>query len=316
MAAGSNKKVVYAAIAGNLAIAITKFVAAGFTGSSAMLAEGIHSVVDTGNGGLILLGLALSQRPADEEHPFGYGKEIYFWTFIVAMLIFAVGGGVSIYEGVMHVLHPVEVQNVAWNYSVLSLAIMFEGYVWWVALREFNRQRGGQGVIQAIRRAKDPTTVAVLFEDSAALSGLIVAFIGIALGSMLGLPVLDGVASIVIGLILVGVSVFLGIETRGLLLGESAASANVQRMRALAEAVDGVMMVRDPLTMHMGPNNVILNLDVQFEPAMTTADLEAAIDGLEERIQSEFPEVTHIYIEAEGIERSARDERDSPSAST
>src|SRR5215475_2637530 len=218
----SSKKVIYAAIAGNLAIAVTKFVAAGFTGSSAMLSEGIHSLVDTGNGGLLLLGIRKSQDPPDETHPFGHGKELYFWTLIVAILIFAVGGGISAYEGVLHILNPRPIRSAVWSYTALGLAMVFEGSSLAVAWREFSRVKGRRGFWQTIRQSKDPTIYTIIFEDSAALAGLVVALVGIFLTEQTGNPTYDGSASIIIGLLLAGVAVYLANESKGLLIGEGA----------------------------------------------------------------------------------------------
>ncbi|RUY17703.1 cation diffusion facilitator family transporter, partial [Mesorhizobium sp. M7A.F.Ca.US.005.03.2.1] len=199
---GGSKKVIYAALAGNLAIALTKFAAAAFTGSSAMLSEGVHSLVDTGNGGLLLYGMHRAARPADRTHPLGHGRELYFWSFIVALLVFALGAGVSFYEGAVHIMAPEPVANAKVNYIVLGLSFLFEGSSWWVALKEFRRQKGRQGWLQAVQSSKDPSVYTVLFEDSAALLGLIVAFAGILAAELLEMPELDGAASIGIGLIL------------------------------------------------------------------------------------------------------------------
>ncbi|MGI9175019.1 MAG: cation diffusion facilitator family transporter, partial [Rhodothermales bacterium] len=215
----SSKKAIYAAIVGNFAIAITKFIAAGISGSSAMLTEGIHSLVDTGNGGLLLFGLHRSRRPADEQHPFGYGKEVYFWTLMVAVLIFGLGGGISIYEGIQHMLHPEPIGDPTLSYIVLALAIVFEGIVWFIAWREFNRLRGDVSSWRFIRATKDPTLFAVLFEDTAALLGLVVALVGIFLSRQLEMPILDGAASVVIGVILCVTATLLLKESKGLLVG-------------------------------------------------------------------------------------------------
>jgi cation diffusion facilitator family transporter len=218
----SSKKVIFAAIGGNLAIAVMKFVAAAFNGSSAMLSEGIHSLVDPGNGLLPLLGFRLSRQPADASHPFGYGKDLYFWMLIVAVLIFAVGGGMSMYEGISHLFHPNPLTNPLWNYVVLGSAIVFEGFVWVIAFKAFRAVQGGQSLWQAVRTSKDPTTFAVLFEDTAALLGLLVALLGVYFGHQFDNPYLDGTASIVIGLILAVVAMLLAYESKGLLVGESA----------------------------------------------------------------------------------------------
>jgi len=301
MASSSTRKVIVAAVSGNLAVATTKFVAAFCTGSSAMLSEGIHSLVDTGNGLLLLWGIHRSRRPPDETHPFGHGLELYFWSLIVAILIFAVGGGVSIFEGIHHLLHPAPMANPIWNYAVLGIATLFEGSAWFLALREFLAIKGEVGVWQAIHRSKDPTTFMILFEDSAALLGLGIAFLGIALGHLLNTPVLDAAASVVIGILLAAVAAVLAYETRGLLIGESADPKVVASIRALVEADPAVERVRRPLTMHLGPEQVLLALDVQFRPGLTAPEVEAAVDRLEAAIRARHPQVRHIYLEAEAI---------------
>jgi len=206
---GGSKTVIYAALAGNLAIAVTKFVAAFFTGSSAMLSEGVHSLVDTGNGGLLLYGMHRAARPADRTHPLGHGRELYFWSFIVALLVFALGAGVSFYEGVVHIMAPEPVANPRINYIVLGLSVLFEGSSWYVALKEFRREKGKQGWLQAVQSSKDPSVYTVLFEDSAALLGLVVAFAGILAAELLDMPELDGAASIGIAIILGATAIFL-----------------------------------------------------------------------------------------------------------
>ncbi len=296
--------VVLAAILGNLAVAITKFVAAAITGSAAMLSEGIHSLVDTGNGLFLMLGIHLSRRPADEHHPFGHGLELYFWTLIVAVLIFGVGGGVSIYEGILHVQGPAETANPMVAYVVLGLAAVFEGISWAIALREFLREKGAVPFWKAIRASKDPTNFVVLFEDTAALLGLLVAFLGVWLGSTLKMPMLDGVASIVIGVILCTVASFLIYETRGLLVGETAGPDVLANVRKILAAEATVERHRPPLTLHLGPDNVLIALDVQFRDELTSDDIEAAVDRLEKSIREAHPEVSHIFLEAETI-RSA-----------
>jgi len=213
MSSGS-KKVIYAALAGNSLISITKFIAAGMTGSSAMLSEGIHSLVDTGNQFLLLHGLKQAAKPADENFPFGHGKEVYFWSFIVAILIFALGGGISIYEGIKHLSHPEAISNPIINYVVLGLAMLFEGAAWYFAFKEFKAVKGKWGYVEAIQRAKDPSIFVVLFEDTAAMLGLLVAFVGVALSQYTGILIFDSIASIIIGLILIGTSIWLAYETK------------------------------------------------------------------------------------------------------
>ncbi|MCU7847345.1 MAG: cation diffusion facilitator family transporter [Candidatus Thiodiazotropha sp. (ex Lucinoma kastoroae)] len=298
MASGS-KKVIFAALIGNTLISITKFVAASMTGSSAMLSEGIHSLVDTGNQGLLLYGIARSKKPADEDFPFGHGKEIYFWSFIVAILIFALGGGISIYEGIKHVQHPEPMSSPLVNYIVLGLAIVFEGAAWLFAFREFSRAKGKWGYVEAIQRAKDPSIFVVLFEDTAAMFGLVVAFAGIALTQLTGIPVFDGIASIIIGLILVGTAVWLAYETKSLLIGESANPAVVQGIRELVSSKASIECVNEVLTMHMGPDFILANLSVDFRDSITADEVERTISEMDGSIKEQFPQVKRIFIEAE-----------------
>ncbi len=302
MASGSSKVAIYAAIGGNLAIAIAKFVAAGFTGSAAMLSEGVHSLVDTGNGGLLLLGVKRSERPADSRHPFGHGKELYFWSLIVAVLIFGLGGGISAYEGFLHLLHPAPLHDPTWNYAVLALAVLFEGTVFVIALREFRTQmEPGETIWRAVQTSKDPGTFTVLFEDAAALLGLSVAFVGIFLSQHFGDARLDGAASIVIGLILATAAGVLAFESKGLLVGEAADPQTIASIRALAREEPGVKNLWNPLTMHFGPNTILLTVDIEFEPALSAADVERTVDRLEKAIRKRHPKIKHIYIEAGAI---------------
>ena len=298
MASGS-KKAIYAALAGNALIALTKFGAAATTGSSAMLSEGVHSLVDTGNQILLLHGLRRAARPADAEFPFGHGKEVYFWSFVVAISIFAVGAGVSIYEGIRHVLQPSPIQNPLVNYLVLGLAVVFEGFAWAFALREFKKVKGQQGYFEAVQRGKDPTLFVVLFEDSAAIMGLLVAAAGIALAQVTGLLWMDGAASIVIGLILGGTAVWLAQETKSLLIGEGAPPEVVEGIREIVQQGAGVERVNEVLTMHMGPEFVLVNLSVEFADALDATLIENVIHGIDGRIKERFPEVKRVFIEAE-----------------
>ncbi|MCU7875188.1 MAG: cation diffusion facilitator family transporter [Candidatus Thiodiazotropha sp. (ex Lucinoma borealis)] len=298
MASGS-KKVIFAALIGNSLISITKFVAAFITGSSAMLSEGIHSLVDTGNQGLLLYGIARSKKPADEDFPFGHGKEIYFWSFIVAILIFALGGGISIYEGIKHIQHPEPMSNPLINYIVLGLAMIFEGAAWLFAFREFSRAKGKWGYLEAIQRAKDPSIFVVLFEDTAAMFGLVVAFAGIALTQLTGILLFDGIASIIIGLILVGTAVWLAYETKSLLIGESANPAVVQGIRELVSNKASIECVNEVLTMHMGPDFILANLSVDFRDSITADEVERTIGEMDGSIKEQFPQVKRIFIEAE-----------------
>jgi cation diffusion facilitator family transporter len=299
--ASESKTAIFAAIAGNLAIAATKFVAAAFTGSSAMLSEGIHSLVDTGNGALLLLGVRNSKRPPDERHPFGHGMEIYFWSLIVAILIFALGGGMSVYEGVTHIQHPNPIGNPTWNYVVLGLAIVFESISFYFAIKAFRKEKGKQGVWQTIRGSKDPTTFTILFEDTAALLGLVVALVGIFLGHQLNNPYLDGAASITIGVILGAVAGFLAYESKGLLIGEGVSPQVLASIRSIAASEPAVAEVRKALTMHLGPQEVLLTLDIRFQKDLTTHEIAAAIDELEAKIRNRHREVRHIFIEAKAL---------------
>jgi cation diffusion facilitator family transporter len=300
MSTGS-KKVIFAALIGNALIAVTKFIAAFFTGSSAMLSEGIHSLVDTGNQILLLYGMKQAAKPADEDFPFGHGKEVYFWSFIVAILIFALGGGISIYEGIRHLLHPEPLLNPIINYIVLLLAMLFEGAAWLLALREFSRAKGNWGYIEAVKRAKDPSIFVVLFEDSAAMLGLLVAFIGIALAQYTGNLLFDGMASVIIGCILVGTAAWLAYETKGLLIGESAYRHVVQDIKNILQASPAIDHVNEVLTMHMGPEYILANLSVDFKDNMTAGNVEDTIAELDIKIKEKHPQVKRIFIEAEKI---------------
>jgi cation diffusion facilitator family transporter len=296
---GSSKKVIYAALLGNALVAITKFVAAAITGSSAMLSEGIHSVVDTGNQLLLLLGLHKARKPADHRFPFGHGKEVYFWSFVVALLIFAVGAGVSLYEGVLHIMHPEPISSPHVNYIVLTLAILFEGAAFYFALTEFSRAKGKWSYLEAVRKGKDPTNFVVLFEDSAALLGLLVAFLGVFLTQVTGNLIFDGLASIVIGLILGGTAIWLAYETKGLLIGESANLRVVEEIRRIVGAYPHVEHVNEVLTMHMGPKYILANLSVDFNDHVTAPELERAIAGIDSLIKQACPDVRRVFVEAE-----------------
>ncbi|WP_341529422.1 cation diffusion facilitator family transporter [Nostoc sp. UHCC 0302] len=301
MATDSSNKTIYAAMGANLAIAITKFIAASITGSSAMISEGIHSVVDTGDQLVLLLGIRRSQKPANDRHPFGYGLELYFWTFIVAILIFALGGGMSIYEGITHLIHPSPLENPMWNYIVLGIAILLESYSWTVALKEFLPTKGKQNFWQAIKNSKDPTVFTVLFEDTAAILGLFVALIGIFLGHLFNNVYFDGIASIIIGIILAVVAVVLARESKGLLVGESADPQTIANIRSLSKTEPGVKEVIRVLTMQLAPKEVLLNLEIQFYNNLTGEEIALTVESLEAKITQKHPEIKQIFIEAKSL---------------
>ena len=299
MAAASSKKVIYAALIGNALIAITKFIAFFITKSSAMLSEGVHSVVDTGNQVLLLYGLHRAKRPADEQFPFGHGKEIYFWGFVVAITIFTIGAGVSIYKGVHHILHPVPIINPTLNYIVLACAFVFEGAAWYFAFTEFTKAKGRWGYFQAVQRGKDPTMFVVLFEDSAAMLGITAAFVGILLSQITGNYVYDGIASVVIGLILAGTAAWLAYEIKGLLIGESARPEMVKAIREIAKSYPKIKHVNEVLTLHMGPEFVLLNLSVDFADSLSAGDVEETISRLDRHIKQVYPKIKRVFVEAE-----------------
>ncbi|MCP3955723.1 MAG: cation transporter [Desulfobacterales bacterium] len=305
MAASSNKAI-YGAIFANIAIAVSKFIAAFFTGSSAMFSEGIHSLVDTGNGFLLLIGIRRSRKPADDIHPFGYGQEVFFWSFVVALMIFAIGGGLSIREGIKHLQHPQPLANFGWNYLVLTLAMLFEGAALRVALQEFNRNRGSRPFFRALIDSKDSATLAVVIEDSAALLGLVIALLSVFLGQVTGWVYFDGLGSVLIGLLLVTVASFFAIECKALLIGEGLLPEDVNKITAILEVDNRVLSFRRPLSLYFGPNQVLINLDVNFADDLTSDGIEEAIDGLEASIKAALPMVNRIYIEAEALRRKSR----------
>ena len=297
MAAGSaSRKVIYAALAGNLLIALTKFAAAWWTGSSAMLSEGVHSVVDTSNQLLLLYGIHRATKPPDDDHPLGYGRELYFWSFIVALLIFSLGAGVALYEGIMHIRAPVEINDPGVNYIVLGISFVFEGMTFFVALKEFNKLRGRLGYIQAVQESKDPPSFLVLFEDSAALIGIVIAFAGTAAAQALAMPVLDGVASVGIAAVLGTTAAFLARESKGLLIGEGARGRTLRSIREIATAQEGVERVNDLVTVHLAPQQVVAALSLEFKDELTTPQIENAVAAIERRICQQNPEVYSIFI--------------------
>jgi cation diffusion facilitator family transporter len=310
----SRRTVVFAAILANLAIAATKFVAAAITRSSAMLSEAIHSLVDTGNGLLLLVGIKRAAKPPDALHPFGHGLELYFWTLLVAILIFGAGGGMSFYEGIVHLTHPREPGDPFWGYVVIAAALVFESTSFVIAFRGFRAVTRGRGFWRAVRESKDPPRFLVVFEDSAAIIGLLVAAAGLFLSQRFRNPVWDGIASLVIGLVLAGVATFLVLATRRLLIGETADPSIVNSIRQIVEADPAAMQVGDPMTMHLGPEAILLNLDIQFRDGLSSGELEAAIDRLERRIRKAHPRVHRIFLEARSLATGPPSSSSAPSA--
>lgn len=306
---GSNF-VIWAALTGNLLIAATKFVAAVISGSSAMLSEAIHSTVDTGNQVLMLYGRHRSKRPADDTHPFGYGLELYFWSFVVAILIFGLGAGVSIYEGIGKLRHAEPMADPTLNYIVLALSALFEGVSWFIALREFLATADGaarrRGLFTAVAASKDPTVFTVLFEDSAALAGLLVAFVGVLLASRWGLLWADGTASIVIGAILALTAAALARETKSLLTGEAASPAIVAAIRRIVLARAEVTAINELKTVHLGPDDILLTMSLDFDDRTDLSRVERTVGALETTIRGQIPGVRQLFIEVQAHEDHAR----------
>ena len=291
-----SRLVVYAALAGNLCIAVAKFVAAAISGSSAMLSEGVHSLVDTINELLLLYGLHRADKKPDTEHPFGYGRELYFWSFIVALLVFAAGAGVSAYEGILHIRNPEPASNHLVSYVVLGVSILFEGASWWVALREFRATKGNMGYFEAFRRSKDPSTFTVLLEDSAALLGLGFALVGVSAAQLLDMPILDGVASLCIAGVLALTAFLLARETKGLLVGEPAHPMLGKRIMAVANTDADLRTANGVTTMQMGPDQVVAMLSAEFEDDRSTPQIEACITRIEHAVKAEYPELVALFI--------------------
>jgi cation diffusion facilitator family transporter len=296
-----SKLAVFGAIAANVAIAAMKFAGAAATGSSAMLSEGIHSLVDSGDGVILLVGMRLATRPADERHPFGYGKELYFWSLIVAVLIFGVGGGVSIYEGILRLLDPKPMDDAGWSYAILGAAAVFEGSSLAIALRQFKRSIGDAPFWASLRTSKDPTLYTIMAEDSAALAGLAAAAIGVFGSHTLGLPAFDAGASIVIGLLLCGVSTLLIVQARKLLVGEAVDTEMAEAIRAIAQGEPSVHRAGWPLTMHLGPDDVLLALDAEFKTGVPAEEVSRAVNRIEQAVRQRFPEIGRIYIESRQV---------------
>lgn len=306
MSQHTSRRVVFAALAGNTAIALTKTVAACLTGSAAMASEAVHSFADTGNQLLLLLGMRQASRPANDSHPFGYGLRLYFWSFIVAMLIFGVGSTVAFYEGIQKFIHPDPVRHVWVSVGVLLLGMVFEGAVWWMALKAFRIEKGDRPWLLAIRNSKDPTVFTVLFEDTAALLGLAVALIGVMLSYFLATPQLDGVASVMIGLILAVTAGMLGMQSQSLLTG-AAVRPEVRRViTRLALAQSGVLRINELLTMHFSPRDVLVALSLDFDDDLPSAEIEQLVSRMEMAIKQAYPEVRRVFIEAQSFDAHRR----------
>lgn len=301
MSKGESNIAIIGAFASNLLIAIFKFIAAAITGSSAMLSEGIHSLVDTGNTALLLFGDYRSKKPATPNHPFGYGRELYFWSMVVAISLFAIGGGMSIYEGILHIQHPEAIEDPYWNYIVIAVAFVLSGASLYVAVKKFKTDNPNKPIYRAIKDSKDPGTFSILFEDAADILGLIVAFLGVYLGHTLNNPYIDGIASIVIGCILASLSFMLAFETKSLLIGESADPVLIEKIVEIIKENPAVVFVRSPLTLQFGPKDILLALDVQFKEDLKMNELANHIDQIEKDIRTKFPEIKRIYIEIKSI---------------
>lgn len=295
----NNHKSIYSALAANLLIALTKFIAGAYTNSSSMISEGIHSTVDTTNQLLLLYGLKRSKKAADQSHPFGYGKELYFWSFVVSILIFGLGGALSIYQGIAHIFEPELMKDPFWNYIVLFLSLIFEGTSLVIAVKEFNKTRNGMGWWDAIVKSKDPSSFLVVFEDGAAVAGLIIVMTLMGISHWLQIPELDGLASVIVGLLLVFVSFILARESRSLLMGEGIAPETRDKIAQLAEKDVTVVKTKNILSTYQSPEEVILMLIVDFEEHLDTEEITVAIHRIRENIKKEFPLVRFVIIQPE-----------------
>jgi cation diffusion facilitator family transporter len=302
----SDKKVIYAALIGNSAIAVMKFIVAAISGSAAMLAEGFHSAADSANQVMLLMGHSRAKKPPDERHPFGYGKELYFWAFVVAVSIFFVGAALSIYEGINKLIHPEPVKSLFLPLVVIGLAMVFEAYPWWIAFSEAKHLKEGKGyksLMDMAVRSKNPTILVVLFEDSAALVGLLVAAVGITLAYTTKMSIFDGIASVLIGVVLLVLALFLAWETKELLIGESAGRRDREKIQQAICTMPEIRQCGRLLTMHLGPNDILVNIDVEFVDHLSTDELEGVIDRIESRVKEAVPTATKIYIEAKAVKK-------------
>lgn len=304
-AGSASKKAVYAALVGNVLVAATKFAAAAVTGSASMLSEGVHSLVDTGNEVLLLYGYRRSAREPDPSHPLGYGRELYFWSFMVALLLFAVGAGASIYEGIRHIREPQRLDHVAVNYVVLALSLAFEGTSWWIALRNFRIKKGTRSYWRAVRESKDPPAFMVLFEDTAALVGIAIAAAGIFTAERMDMPELDGVASVLIGVVLAVVAFILARESKELLIGERASERIGNSIRELAHSEPGVEAASGVFTVHLAPDQIVAALNLEFDDDLQTPRIERSVVSLERRVREKHPEVVALFVKPKASPKRA-----------
>jgi cation diffusion facilitator family transporter len=307
-ASSSSKTVVYAAFFGNFLVALTKFGAAWWTGSAAMLSEAIHSLVDTSNQLLLLYGLNRAAQPPDQKHRLGHGRELYFWSFIVALLMFTLGAGVTFYEGVTHIANPAAIVDAKISYIVLACSAVFEGATWLIALRAFRKAKGNVGYFEALRRSKDPPTFIVLFEDTAALLGLLIAFIGTLAAEWFAMPVLDGVAAIGISLVLAVTALALAWESKGLLIGEPASPRISEGILEVARKLSGIERTHVVFTVHLAPHQIVVALSLEFSDSLTTPEIEEKVTALERGIRQALPDVIAIFVKPQtlGTYQSAR----------
>lgn len=295
---------VFAAILANILVGVVKFIAAAISGSSAMISEGIHSIVDSGNGILVLFGMKRASKHPDVGHPFGYGKELYFWTMVVAVMIFALGGGVSMYEGIVSlrsITPETTLSNPLVNYVVIIVAAAIEGTSLSVALKNFNRARGDVRPFKFIQQAKDPSLFTVVLEDVAAETGLLIAFLGVFFSHLLNIPQLDSIASILIGLLLCCVAIILLHETKGLLIGEGLSLAEMQEAKDIIENNVSVRTCGRVLTLYLGPSDLLITADVTFDENATRDQIESSIDAIEQELKTRFPQTSRIFIEPENL---------------
>ncbi len=308
MNSNESKLSIFAAIAANMAIAIMKFVASFYTGSAAMLSEGIHSLIDTANGGLLLIGIKRSKKIADKAHPFGYGKEAYFWSFIVAVLVFALGGGVAFYEGVIHLIHPikeVDHSKVIWSYGVLIGAISLEGSSLWFAMKQF-RKMHPTGFRSALKESKDSSSLAIIIEETAAMAGLVLALIGVTLTYFTKDPTYDALASIFIGILLAYVAYFMASEIRALLIGEAVTDKDMVSINKILDTYNNELEFYGNIrTMHLGPDEAMVGIEINFEDHFTIAQIEPIVQRIKDEIRTEIPKITHIYVESDSIKKSS-----------